>query len=136
VLQGEIPAPPPPFLGRFGFLARLMPSPDWVLVDHRIAGMGVTTVEDVMAIETPGHTDGHISYLLNRDGGLLFVGDAAVANRSGNVRRGFMNRAEPVFDGSIKKLAELEFDKAVFGHSAPIVKGASRAFAQFAETLA
>ncbi len=86
-------------------------------------------------IDTPGHTPGHVSYLLDRAGGVLFVGDAAVANRRGEVRRGWMNAPSPTFDASLRHLAEFDFDAAFFAHSRPIATGAAGAFERFAARL-
>lgn len=36
---------------------------------------------------------------------------------------------------SVKKLAQLKFERAMFGHGAPIDKGASQAIAKLAATL-
>jgi hypothetical protein len=65
---------------------------------------------------------------------LLFVGDAAMA-RKGKVTRGWMNRAEPTFDASLRHIAEFDFERAVFGHASPMQSGAAEAFKRFAESL-
>ena len=85
-------------------------------------------------IDTPGHTPGHVSFLLDREGGLLIVGDAAVA-KQGEVRRGSFNRGEPTVDASLRHIAEFDFERAVFGHSAPIQSGAATAFRRFAASI-
>ena len=85
-------------------------------------------------LHTPGHTPGHVSFLLERDGGLLFVGDAAVA-KNGEVKRGYMNRAEPTFDASLRHIADFDFERAVFGHAAPLLSGASAAFSRFVASI-
>ena len=135
-IRGDEPAPPPPVLDRVPFLKpvfRLMPDP---------LPVGEVTVDpsalpsDLTAIPTPGHTPGHTAYLLDRAGGVVFVGDAAVATKAGKVKRGWMNRAEPVFDGSLRTLAGLRFQVACFGHSPAITVGADTAFARFVEALA
>jgi glyoxylase-like metal-dependent hydrolase (beta-lactamase superfamily II) len=74
--------------------------------------------------DTPGHTAGHVSYLLDRAGGVLFAGDAASGGPGGRVGRS----PGPVTDdrekaaASVARLAELDFDVAVFGHG-PAVTG-------------
>ncbi len=90
---------------------------------------------DLRAVDTPGHTPGHTSYLLDRAGGVLFVGDAAVATKDGRVKRVAFNRSTPEVDGSLRHLAELEFEIAAFCHSKPIRTQASGAFRRFAESL-
>ncbi len=90
---------------------------------------------DLRAIDTPGHTPGHMSFVLDRDTGVVFVGDAAKTTRDGRVIRGYFNRSTPLVDGSLRHLAEHDFDVAVFGHSPPIKSNASAAFRQFTESL-
>jgi hypothetical protein len=46
-----------------------------------------------------------------------------------------MNRAFPVFDNSIRHIAEFDFDIACFGHAAPITSGAGAAFRELADSL-
>ena len=86
-------------------------------------------------VPTPGHTNGHISLLLDRAGGVLFAGDSAMATRTGGVQRGFMNRKSATFDASLEAMARLEFAVACFGHSGPITAGASGAFRSFVGSL-
>jgi glyoxylase-like metal-dependent hydrolase (beta-lactamase superfamily II) len=84
-------------------------------------------------VETPGHTAGHVSYLLRREGGVLFAGDAAV-NVVGGPAAGppFLSslvteRPEAV-GASLRRIAAQEFEVAVFGHGSPIVGGAAEQF--------
>ena len=86
-------------------------------------------------IATPGHTPGHVC-VLDPAGSLLILGDA-------------MNNIESKLAGpnpqytadmaqahqSVKKLAKLTFQRAVFGHGDLIDKGASQAIAKLAGTL-
>jgi glyoxylase-like metal-dependent hydrolase (beta-lactamase superfamily II) len=137
-VRGEEKPPLPPMGDRFPFLKpilRLYPAPPPVVVEH-VIGEGVDghLPEDLKVIDTPGHTPGHVSFLLERDGGLLFVGDAAVA-RKGEVSRGWMNRAEPTADASLRHIAEFDFARAVFGHAAPMQSGAAEAFQRLAAKL-
>jgi glyoxylase-like metal-dependent hydrolase (beta-lactamase superfamily II) len=138
-VRGERKPSLPPMADRFPFLkpimSRFFPVPDPVVVEHEIGeGVGGRLPADLQVIDTPGHTPGHISLLLERDGGLLFVGDAAVA-KNGVVKRGYMNRAEPTFDASLRHIAEHDFERAVFGHSVPLQSGASAAFSRFVESM-
>ncbi len=79
----------------------------------------------MVAIHTPGHTAGHLSFLWPQHGGVLFAGDAA-----GNVLRGpgppigaiggsFTEDSEAAKE-SFRRLAALEFDTACFGHGGVI----------------
>jgi glyoxylase-like metal-dependent hydrolase (beta-lactamase superfamily II) len=138
-VRGEVRKSPPPFVGKVPFLTpvfRLVPSGRPVVVDREVAEGRIEGLpEDLMVVATPGHTIGHVSYLLDRSGGVLFVGDAAVRTRSGGVARGWMNRATPVFDASLRRLAREDFSVACFGHSAPIEVDAASAFRRLATTL-
>jgi len=86
-------------------------------------------------IATPGHTPGHVC-VFDPVGSLLILGDAM--NNSGNKLGG----PNPQYTAdmaqahqSVKKLAKLTFQRAVFGHGEPIDKGASLAIAKLAGTL-
>ena len=63
------------------------------------------------------------------------VGDAAWSTKDGGVKRGYVNRSTPGVDGSLRHLAEFEFEMAAFCHSKPIRTQASAAFRRFAESL-
>lgn len=137
-VRGEDRPPPPPIADRLPSLKpilRLLRPPAPVVVEHVIGeGVGGRLPSDLQVVDTPGHTPGHVSFLLERDGGLLFVGDAALAKR-GEVTRGWMNRAEPIFDASLRHIAEYDFERAVFGHASPLQSGASAAFRRFVEAM-
>ena len=139
-VTGCEPAPDPPFFqaGPLRLLApalRLMPAAAPVDVDHEVdEGFRLKLPEDLAAIGTPGHTPGHTSYLLDRAGGILFVGDAAV-HRRGTVSRGFFNRARPDIDAGVRALAAQEFSIACFGHADPLISDAMGAFRRLAATL-
>jgi glyoxylase-like metal-dependent hydrolase (beta-lactamase superfamily II) len=85
-------------------------------------------------IATPGHTPGHIC-VFDPVGSLLILGDAM--NNSGT-----LGGPNPQYTAdmaqahqSVKKLAKLKFERAVFGHGEPIDKGAAQAIAKLAGTL-
>ena len=134
VIRGDRRAEPPPMLDRVPFvdnLLKLMPNADPLEVDNIVAeGYAQTMPADFSVVDTPGHTVGHLSYRLDRAGGIVFVGDAAVGSK-GEIKRGMMNRSTPKIDASIGHLAEFEFQMACFGHSGPIKVGASAAFQRF-----
>lgn len=138
-IRGEEKTPHPPVLDRLPFLKPvfgLLPGADPVEVDAVIAeGEQNGLPGDLEVIDTPGHTPGHISFLLERAGGVLFVGDAAVATKSGEVKRGWMNRATPLFDASLRHIAEFDFEIAAFGHTNPLERSAADAFRRLAEKL-
>jgi glyoxylase-like metal-dependent hydrolase (beta-lactamase superfamily II) len=78
-------------------------------------------------IHTPGHTAGHLCFLWKRDRGLLITGDAAANMMGLNYVVGY----DDIDTGktSLAKLAQLDFEAAVFGHGKPILSGASTKFA-------
>lgn len=139
-VQGAEKSPPPPFLDRTPLqilkpLLGLLPSPSPAVVDHQIQiGDGLKLPEDLVAYASPGHTPGHTSYRLERAGGILFVGDAAL-HKGGAVNRGWFNRSTKDIDQSARDLAGLDFEVACFGHADPITKGASAAFKVYAASL-
>lgn len=137
VVRGDLPIPPPPifdFPVLRSLVATLVPAADPVGVAHVVAAGPVPIVSDLRSIPTPGHTAGHISLLLDRNDGVLFAGDSAMA-RAGKVTRGFMNRKTATFDASLRAMAEQEFDIACFGHSPPIDRQAHVAFKDFVAAI-
>jgi len=86
-------------------------------------------------IATPGHTPGHVC-VFDPAGSLLILGDAM--NNIGNKLAG----PNPQYSAdmaqanqSVKKLARLEFQRAVFGHGESIDNGASQAIMKLAGSL-
>lgn len=138
-IEGVVKPPSPPtplYVKPLAVLMSLMPGPPAAQVDHFVSETSEAILPgDLRAIDTPGHTPGHSSFLLDRGDGILFVGDAAKATKDGKVVRGYFNRSTPLIDRSLSHLAELAFETAAFGHSDPIRTGASSAFRRFAESL-
>lgn len=136
-IAGASATPPPPILDRamLRWLMALIPDADPVQPTQTIEAGQVPGVAALTAVATPGHTPGHTSYLLDRSGGVMFVGDAAMAGRSGRVHRGYMNRRGAVFDRSLTRLASHDFEVACFGHSSPILERASQRFGELATSL-
>ena len=115
-------------------LARpLMGQPEHAPVDEVLSADGPFSVPGFTAVHTPGHTAGHVSYLLERAGGFLFAGDAAASGR-GKVWHAprMVADDQDVAEQSVAKLAGLEFDVAVFGHGAPVKGGAVERFRELA----
>ncbi|MEM7029460.1 MAG: MBL fold metallo-hydrolase [Chloroflexota bacterium] len=85
-------------------------------------------------IGTPGHTPGHIS-VYDPQASFCVLGDAMVnvQGLSGPSSRFTADMAEA--NESVKKIANLKFETALFGHGDPIESGASDAIAALAETL-
>ncbi|MGI9647027.1 MAG: MBL fold metallo-hydrolase [Acidimicrobiia bacterium] len=139
-VRGDEKSSTPPFMDSTPFqvlkpLYGLLPDPAPVEVDREIeSGVILSLPEDLTAVPTPGHTVGHTSFRLDRAGGVLFVGDAAV-HKGGSVSRGWFNRATPAMDDAIRSLAGLEFAIACFGHADPLTDRARAAFEEYAATL-
>jgi glyoxylase-like metal-dependent hydrolase (beta-lactamase superfamily II) len=92
-------------------------------------------VFDLQIIETPGHTAGHLS-VLDSLAGVLVTGDAL------NGEGGGVAGPDPAFsediaiaDDSVRKLAGLRYEVALFGHGEPLLQGASTAVAELAAGL-
>ncbi|GAA1873605.1 MBL fold metallo-hydrolase [Asanoa iriomotensis] len=101
----------------------LVKDPEPAPVDELLTGDGPVPVPvpGMRAFHTPGHTPGHVSYLLDRGGGILFTGDAA-GSGGGSVRA--TPKAMPddlaAARASVARLATLDFDVAVFGHGSAV----------------
>lgn len=93
-----------------------------------VEGLVLDIAGGLEVIHTPGHTPGHVSLLWRRDRGVLFAGDVA----SNIVGLGYMLGYDDLDRGkdSLRKLAGLDYEVAVFGHGRPILSGASHRFAR------
>lgn len=85
-------------------------------------------------IATPGHTPGHVC-VFDPAGSVLILGDAMnnIDKLAGPNPQYTADMAQA--HQSVKKLAKLTFQRAVFGHGEPIDKAASQAIAKLAGTL-
>jgi glyoxylase-like metal-dependent hydrolase (beta-lactamase superfamily II) len=84
----------------------------------------------IRCIGTPGHTEGHVCYLWHAER-VLFVGDAVfhlLQLTSAPIAEDHEQAAE-----SFRKLAQLDFDVAAFGHGRPIRSGAAARFQKAAQ---
>lgn len=126
VISGEQPEPQTRVMR---LVAPVTGNVEKVPVDEVLRSDGPFSVPGVTAVHTPGHTSGHVSFLLDRSGGVLLAGDA-VGNRRG--RLGLSPRivtADPAAAAaSVAKLASLRFEIAVFGHGSPLTERAVERF--------
>ncbi|MEU7901252.1 MBL fold metallo-hydrolase [Actinoplanes sp. NPDC049118] len=103
-------------------VTRLMGVPEAATVDDVVTVDGSSPLPGFTALHTPGHTAGHLSFLLDRAGGVLFAGDAAAGKRGGRVgaspKMVSVDLAQE--KKSVARLADLEFEHAVFGHGAAV----------------
>ena len=144
VVAGEKPRPAAnraSIIGRlFGRMILRLPqnNPEPVPADHEISdGDELPMGGGVRVIHTPGHTAGHVSFFVERHGGILFVGDAA-ANMLGRIGKPLLIFTEDMDEtkASMRKLAELEFDTACFGHGRVLKGRANAAFRRYVEKMA
>jgi glyoxylase-like metal-dependent hydrolase (beta-lactamase superfamily II) len=141
--------PPPPNRAKLSgrtigpLLLRMGPKrADPAKVDEELVdGADLPFAGGLRVIHTPGHTAGQTSFLLpNRDGGVLVAGDAAAASGrrvsppTGAVFGMYTEDLEEA-NRSFRKLAELDFEVAAFGHGNPIRSGAGEVFRRAAARL-
>lgn len=121
--------------------ALLMGTPEPVVVDEPLSVDGPFSIPGFLAVHTPGHTAGHVCYLLERAGGVLFAGDAAGGGGAGGRGRGgtTVRRTPRVMTAdvaaartSLTRLAELQFEVAVFGHGGAVTAAAAERFRELA----
>lgn len=86
-------------------------------------------------IATPGHTEGHVS-VFDPAGSALITGDA-VFNIGGTLARSPEQFTADLAQAneSVRKMAGLSFERALFMHGEPIEGGGAAAFAQLAAGL-
>jgi glyoxylase-like metal-dependent hydrolase (beta-lactamase superfamily II) len=144
IIAGEKPRPhanPGSIAGRiFGPLIERMPqnNPPPARPNHDATdGTVVPVAGGVRVIHTPGHTMGHVSYLMPGHGGVLFAGDAA-GHLFGKLAKplGMFTEDMDVAQESIRKLAALEFDTACFGHGGMLKGKANIEFRRYVERRA
>jgi glyoxylase-like metal-dependent hydrolase (beta-lactamase superfamily II) len=112
----------------------IMGTPEPAPVDDVVTTDGYAPLPGFTALHTPGHTAGHLSFLLDRAGGVLFAGDAAAGKRGGVGSTPKMVSADLDQQAkSVARLAGLEFEHAVFGHGRAV---SGRAVERFREYVA
>ena len=132
VARGVYGRPFGPSPGRIGealrrtMNARPEPKGPPVTTDHETADGDELPFDGLRALHTPGHTAGHLALLLPREGGVLFVGDAA-ANRV-NTGVSPVNEDLEGSRRSLERLATLDFEVACFSHGRPLRHDADQAF--------
>ncbi|MHB8086062.1 MAG: MBL fold metallo-hydrolase [Dehalococcoidia bacterium] len=113
-----------------GIFSRMLATPP-AGVDIEVAdGDELPIAGGIKIIHTPGHTPGSICIYLKQEG-LVFTGDL-LARRLGIKLPSMVFTADIEHEmDSIRKLAELDFDTACFGHGFPIRKDAGKKVAEF-----
>ncbi len=144
IVAGEKPRPAAnrgSITGRlFGRLIERLPAyrPSPAAAEHEINdGDELPVGGGVRVIHTPGHTAGHVSFLVEGHGGVIFAGDA-VGNMFGRIGKPLLMYTEDMDEAkqSMRKLAELEFDTACFGHGRVLKGEANVAFRRYVENMA
>ena len=92
-----------------------------VAVDKRLSD-GDLLPGGIRVIHTPGHSAGHVSLLLEKEG-VLIAGDICANMGGPGLSILYEDRALGL--RSIQRVAALGFDKAVFGHGKALTEGAS-----------
>lgn len=134
VVRGNLPLPrltPSPGVLN-GILYRLFvnsapPTVAMARVDHEIGDGELLPIGGgLRAFHTPGHSAGHVAFLLERAGGLLFAGDAC-ANLP---TLAYSIVYEDLAEGrrSLARLAGLDFAAVCFGHGRALRGQAARRF--------
>jgi glyoxylase-like metal-dependent hydrolase (beta-lactamase superfamily II) len=125
-ITGARPVPPK---GPLRLMALFVKPPEPVPVDDVLVADGPIAVPGFSVVHTPGHTAGHVSFLLDRAGGVLFAGDAAAGGRGKARPTPRLFTDDPATAAtSVARLAELEFEVAVFGHGRAMTGRAVDAF--------
>jgi glyoxylase-like metal-dependent hydrolase (beta-lactamase superfamily II) len=141
IVRGDEPQPgpnPSNLLGRFvgPLVERLSPEPTAAAVDVEVQdGQELPIADGIRVLHTPGHTPGHLAFLLPAKK-VLFVGDAAANILGLRMPMGMYTVDPEQAKESIRKLAALEFDVACFGHGRVLKGEANLRFRRLAEKLA
>lgn len=117
-------------LGRM--LARMVgPPPKAPTVKGLADGARLDVAGGIQVIASPGHTAGHVAYLVPSRG-VLLAGDALcnVLFLSRGPR--FLRSARSAEQGTIRRLAGLEFDLLAVGHGPPVLERARERMAALA----
>ncbi len=97
---------------------------DPVVVDERLNHGDVLPIAGGLdVLHTPGHSVGHVAFLLKNEG-VLIAGDTCAHVMGLDLSTVYEDRSLAI--KSLLSLSELDFDKAVFGHGSPLWKHANR----------
>jgi glyoxylase-like metal-dependent hydrolase (beta-lactamase superfamily II) len=135
IISGAVATAPP--TGLIKIVGKIMGTPEPTKIDQVISVDGSNPLPGFTAVHTPGHTRGHVSYLLDRADGVLFAGDAAAGGRGGQVAGGpkMVSADLAERDRSVAKLAGLDFEHAAFGHGRAISGRAVERFRTYVASL-
>lgn len=115
------------------FIKRSDPRIDPVVVTQTVSDREILPIAGgTHVIHTPGHSPGHIALLVKEEGVLI---GADICANMGRLAISTMNEDLNMAVQSIGKVAELYFDKAVFGHGSALKKGADKKMKRFFERI-
>jgi glyoxylase-like metal-dependent hydrolase (beta-lactamase superfamily II) len=137
-IDGRLPQPgpaQPEWLGDTLAPLRSLWSTTPVTVDVEVRdGEELPILGGTWLLHTPGHTPGSVSVFIPNEG-LVIVGDV-LSNTYGLSLPSRAFTVDMIKEiNSIKRVADLEFDKACFGHGLPLIRKARQAIANFAEVI-
>jgi glyoxylase-like metal-dependent hydrolase (beta-lactamase superfamily II) len=98
-------------------------------IEHEIADGDVLPFGGgLRAIAAPGHSAGHMAFMLERDGGLLFAADAC--SNMGGLSLSIVYDDHAQGRRSLAALAKLTFAAVCFGHGPTLSGATARKFNQ------
>ncbi|MPZ89491.1 MAG: MBL fold metallo-hydrolase [Nitriliruptorales bacterium] len=113
-------------------LSRLVPPPPGVPAVSGLAdGARLEAAGGIQVVASPGHTPGHLAYLV-ASRGVLLTGDALLNVLFLSRGPRLLRSARSIEQDTIKRLAGLEFDLLAFGHGPPLLKRARERLAALA----
>lgn len=138
VIRGERTAPEPNVSGPervlMDALTKEVPKARPAVIDQELSdGDEIDIAGGARAIHVPGHTPGSVALHIPSQR-LLFTGDAVAAS-NGLPVVGVFNVDSEQAKESFRRLAEIDFDIACFGHGNPLTRDGSATFRRLAERL-
>ena len=110
------------------FVKDLLPVPRTTVDRHVSDGEVMEDLDGLQVIPTPGHCAGQVAFLWPREGGVLFVGDAAANTLGLRLSISYENLA--LGKQTLTRLSTLPFSIALFGHGRTMTGGAAEKFAR------
>ena len=122
-------APSPGLMARILFWLFIRPSPtiEPIEIENEVSdGDIIQLAGGIKAIHVPGHCAGQLAFLWPKQKGVLFAADTCINKMGLGLSIGY----EDIEEGkrSLHKLANLEFETALFSHGNAIIIGASKRF--------
>jgi len=113
----------------FRAFVRPMDAVEPAIIDHEVQdGQVLPIAGGLTAIHIPGHCAGQLGFLWPQSGGVLFAADACSNLMGLGLSLGYEDLAEG--QRSLRKLAQLDFQMACFGHGKTILSAAGAQFRQ------